>query len=182
MKTYIFHTDIGSFKWVAGSVASKSAPVGDKFEDVLGIGRNVKTNIWWTTKTNYFLKKEIRLLMEHFQKMKSLFSQRYGWILVLHDQPNLISSFYCWILVLYDQALPGYLGLDNIQWIFPLLAIGLLWLSLTWIFGSETIFAAITSLFQSSLFASIPRANSILAKSISVAWIYAQVETYKYWI
>ena len=50
--------------------------------------------------------------MEHFQKMGSLFSQRYGWLLVLHDQPNLISSFYCCILVLYDQALLGYLGLD----------------------------------------------------------------------
>ena len=35
-------------------------------------------------------------------------------------------------------------------------------ITITWMFGSDTIFAAITSLFQSSLFASIPRANSIL--------------------
>ena len=33
-------------------------------------------------------------------------------------------------------------------------------------FGSETILAAITSLFQSSLFANIPRANSILVKGM----------------
>ena len=33
-------------------------------------------------------------------------------------------------------------------------------------FGSETILAAITSLFQSSLFANIPRANSILVNGM----------------
>ena len=99
-----------SFKGIAGSIATKTTPVGDKFEDVLE-----EKNMWIAN---------IEIAC-HCLGSPS--------VTVYHLQVFSIYMFY------------------HLQ-VF------------TCMLGSETILAAITSLFQSSLFANIPRANSILVK------------------